>query len=153
MTLRAEIFPKLRTPKNMLSSISTRSRFWWSFRKIHSKRTKTLFQFQWQHIYHIYWSLWRQLTCKRSLLVIRKILNLFPNTLSANGKYFPLNGDNLTQQTQIQLSGQKKKNFLNFFSPFLKSSLDFALFQIKCDSHSSDICEITDSEKHGLINF
>ena len=153
MTLIAQIFPKLRTPKNMVRSISKKFRFKGSFGKQHGKLSQTLLKFEQQHIYHIYWSLWRQLTCKRSLLVIRKILNLFPNTLSANGKYFPLNGDHLTQQTQIQLSGQKKKNFLNFFSPFLKSSLDFALFQIKCDSHSSDICEITDSEKHGLINF
>ena len=148
MTLRAEIFPKLRTPKNMLSSISTRSRFWWSFRKIHSKRTKTLFQFQWQHIYHIYWSLWRQLTCKRSLLVIRKILNLFPNTLSTNGKYFPLNGENLMQPIQMQLS-QKPKTFPQFVAAFLKTSLNFEHFQRKNDSHSWAISEITDYKKNG----
>ena len=36
-----------------------------------------------------------------------------------------------------------------FFSGFLKSSLNFEHLKKKDDSHSSDISEITDSEKHG----
>ena len=42
-----------------------------------------------------------------------KISRLFPNTLSADGRYSLLNRDNLTQPIQMQLS-QKQKNF-----PFL----------------------------------
>ena len=48
----------------------------------------------------------------------------------------------------MQLS-RKQKTFSQFFSAFLKSSLNFEHFQKKDDSHSSDISEITDSEKHG----
>ena len=48
----------------------------------------------------------------------------------------------------MQLS-QKPKTSSHFFSEFLKSSLDLEHFQKKDDSHSSDISEITDSEKHG----
>ena len=48
----------------------------------------------------------------------------------------------------MQLS-RKQKTFSDFFSAFLKSSLNFEHFQKKDDSHSSDISEITDSEKHG----
>ena len=48
----------------------------------------------------------------------------------------------------MQLS-QKQKTFSEFFCAFLKSSLNFEHFQKKDDSHSSDISEITDSEKHG----
>ena len=48
---------------------------------------------------------------------------------------------------------KKKKLFLNFFSGFSRSSLNFEDFQKKDDSHSSDISEITDSEKDGQINF
>ena len=48
----------------------------------------------------------------------------------------------------MQLS-QKQKTFSEFFSTFLKSSLIFENFQIKDDSHSSDISDIMDSEKHG----
>ena len=67
--------------------------------------------------------------------MIRKILNLFPNTLSANGKYFPLNGENLTKPIQMQLS-QKPKTFRQFVAAFLKTSLNFEHFQRKNDSHS-----------------
>ena len=49
---------------------------------------------------------------------------------------------------QMQLS-QKQKTFSEFSSQFLKSSLNFEHFQKKNDSHSSDISEIKDSEKHG----
>ena len=148
MTLIGQIFPKLRTSKNMVRSISKKFRFKGSFGKQHGKLSQTLLKFEQQHIYHIYWSLWRQLTCKRSLLVIRKILNLFPNTLSANGKYFPLNGENLTQPIQMQLS-QKPKTFPQFVAAFLKTSLNFEHFQRKNDSHSWAISEITDYKKNG----
>ena len=114
----------------------------------HGKPAKTLLKFEWQHLYHIYWSLWRTLTCKDSLLVICKISKLFPNTLSADGKYSLLNWDNLTQHIQMKLS-QKQKTFSGFFCGFLKSSLNFEHFRKKDDSHSSDISEITDSKKLG----
>ena len=148
ITLIAHIFPRLRIPKNIVRSISKKFRFKGSFGKQHGKLSQTLLKFEQQHIYHIYWSLWRQLTCKRSLLVIRKILNLFPNTLSANGKYFPLNGENLTQPIQMQLS-QKPKTFPQFVAAFLKTSLNFEHFQRKNDSHSWAISEITDYKKNG----
>ena len=77
-----------------------------------------------------------------------KIARLFVNALTANDKRYLLNRDNLTQPIQMQLS-QKQKTFSEFFCAFLKSSLNFEHFQKKDDSHSSDISEITDSEKHG----
>ena len=130
MTLIAEVFPKLRTPKNMVTSMSKKSRFKGSFGKQHGKRAQTLLKFAWQHLYHIYWSLWRQLTCKKSLLVTCKISRLFPNTLSANDKYSLLNRDNLTQPIQILLS-QKQKTFSQFFSEFLKSTLSLMISKQK----------------------
>ena len=148
MTLIAEVFPKLRSPKNKVRSMSIKSRFKGSFKKQHGKCTQTLFKFAWQNLYHIYWSLWMQLTFKKLLLVICKISRLFPNTLSVDGKYSLLNRDNLTRQIQMQLS-QKQKTFSWFFFGFLKSSLSLNVFKKKNDSHSSDISEITDSEKHG----
>ena len=44
---------------------------------------------------------------------------------------------------------QKQKTSSKFFFAFLKCSLNFEHFQKKDDSHSSDVSEITDSEKHG----
>ena len=148
MTLIAHIFPTVRTPKNMVRPISKRSRFYGSFGNQHGKRAKTLLKFQRQHLYHIYWSVWRRLSSKNSVLVIWKISKLFPNTLSADGKYSFLNWDNLTQPIKMQLS-QKQNNFSKFFVRFLKSRLNFEHFQKKDDSHNSDISEIPDSKKHG----
>ena len=127
MTLIAEVFPKLWTPKNKVRSIGIKSRFKGSFPKQHRKRAQTLLKFAWQNVYHIYWSLWRQLTFKKSLLVICKISRLFPNTLSADGKYSLLNRDNLRQPIQMQVS-RKQKTFSQFFSAFLKSNLNFEHF-------------------------
>ena len=47
----------------------------------------------------------------------------------------------------MQLS-QTQKTFSEFFCEFSKSSLNFEHFQKKDQSHSSDISEITDPEKH-----
>ena len=54
MTLIAEVFPKLRTPKNMVTAMSKKSRFKRSFGKQHGKRAQTLWKFAWQNLYHIY---------------------------------------------------------------------------------------------------
>ena len=148
MTLIPDVFPILRTQKNVVTSISKMSSFKGSFGKQHGKRVQTLLKFEWQHLYQIYWSLWMQLTCKKSLLVTCKILRLFPNTLSADGKYCLLNRDNLTQPIQMQLS-RKQKTFSDFFSAFLKSSLNFEHFLKKDDPHCWCISKITHPEKPG----
>ena len=63
--------------------------------------------------------------CKKSLLVIHKILRLFGNTLTVDQKDYLLNRNNLTQPIQIQLF-QKQKTFSGFFFlAFLKSILNF----------------------------
>ena len=48
----------------------------------------------------------------------------------------------------MQLSG-KQIAFSQFFSAFLKSTLNFEHFQKKDDSHSWGISKITESEKQG----
>ena len=146
MRLIADVFPKLGTPKNLVRSMSRKSRFKGSFGKEHGKRAQTLLKFAWQNLYHIYWSLWMQLSCKKSLLVTCKISRLFPNTLSADGKYSLLNRDNLTQSIQMQLS-RKQKTFSDFVSAFSKSSLNVKFFFKKDEPHCWYISEITDPEK------
>ena len=148
MTLIADVFPKLPTQKNLVRSMPKESSFKGSFKKQHGKRAQTLLKFAWQHLYHIYWSLWRQLTFKKSLLVICKISRLFPNTLSGVGKYSLFNRDYLTQPSQMQLS-RKQKTVSEFFSAFLKSSLNFEHFQKKDDSHSLGLSKFPESEKQG----
>ena len=145
MTLIAEVFPKLLTPENMVPSMSKKSCYKGSFGKQHSKHLQTLLKFDWQHLYHIYWSLFRQLSYKNSLLVICNISRLFINTLSADGRYSLFNRDNLTQRIEMQLS-RKQKSFSEFFSAFLKSSLNIEHILKKCDPHCWCISEITDPE-------
>ena len=148
MTLIPAVFPKLRTPKNMVTSMSKKSGFKESFIKQHGKCAQTLLKCKRQLLHHIYWSLLRQLSYKKSLLAIRKISRLFINTPSADGKYSLFNRDNLTQPIQMQVS-RKQKTFSEFFSAFLKSSLNFEYFFKKDDPPSWCISEITDSEKPG----
>ena len=64
------------------------------------------------------------------MLVLCKILGLFVNTLSEDDRYCLLYNDNLLQPIQILLS-QKQKTFSQFFSPFLKSTLNFEHFEKK----------------------
>ena len=64
------------------------------------------------------------------MLVLCKILGLFVNTLIEDERYCLLYKDNLLQPIQILLS-QKQKTFSEFFSPFLKSTLNFERFQKK----------------------
>ena len=62
------------------------------------------------------------------MLLLCNTLRLFVNTLTDDDKYCLLYRDNLTQPIQILLS-QKQKTFSQFFSPFLKSTLNFEHFQ------------------------
>ena len=80
------------------------------------------------------------------MLVLCKILRLFVNTLTADDKYSLLNRRNLMEPIMILLS-LKKNTFSDFFSSFLKYTLNFEHFQKKDDHHSRCISEITVSKK------
>ena len=53
MTLIADLFPKLRTPKNVVRYICKKSRFKGPFDGQHGKRVQTLLRSDPQHCYHI----------------------------------------------------------------------------------------------------
>ena len=80
------------------------------------------------------------------MLVLSKFLRLLVKTLTDDEKYSLLYRENLTQPMQILLS-QKRKTFSQFFSAFLKPTLNFSHFQKKDDPHSRYISQITVSEK------
>ena len=110
--------------------MSEKLRFRQPIEKQLDKRAKTLFQFQRKHPYHSYWSLWRYLSWKKSLLVTCKILKLFVNTLTTYDKFSLLNRDNLIQPISMLLS-QKEKRFSEHTSIFFKLTLNFHHFQKK----------------------
>ena len=80
------------------------------------------------------------------MLVLCKILRLFVNTLTDDGKYSLLYRDNLTQQIQILLY-QKPKTFSQLVSEILKPTLNFEHFEKKDAPHSRCSSQITVSEK------
>ena len=53
MTLIADLFAKLRTPKNVVRYMSKKGRFKEPFDRQHGKRAETLMQSEGQHCYHI----------------------------------------------------------------------------------------------------
>ena len=88
------------------------------FNKQHVKRFQTVLRSQPQCLYQIYWLLCTELSRKKSLLVIWKILRLFVTTLSAEEKYSLLNRDNLMQPIHMQLSQEQKTFSWSFFLIF-----------------------------------
>ena len=155
MTLIDGVFAKLGSPKNLVISISIKSRFKGSFPKQHGKRAQRLLKFPCQHLYHIYISLWMQLTSKKFMLVICKISRLFLNTLIADDKYSLFKRDNLTRPIYMQVSRDTKRFFSIFFFIF---EIYFKFWTLskkkkkKNDSHSWGISEVTDYKKRGYIN-
>ena len=117
MTFIAHLFLRLRPAKYVVRCMWKKSRFRLPFQKEHVKLVSTLFKFERQHLYHIYWSTGKHLSSKKSLLVIRESLRLFLNTRSAVGKCYLPNRDNLVQPIHMQLS-QKLKTFCSFIFPF-----------------------------------
>ena len=55
-------------------------------------------------------------------------MGLIVKTLAADKRYPVLNRDNLTRPIQMQLS-QKQKTFCQAFAAFLKSKLNFEIFE------------------------
>ena len=148
MTLIAYLFLKLRPAKNVVRDMFKKFRFSLLFQKEPGKLVSTVFKFERQHLYHIYWTTGKQLSCKKSLLVIWESLRLFLNTMSAVEKCSLPHRDNLMQPIHVQLS-QKLKTFSRIFSVFSKSRLNFEYFQKMDHAHSLFNSESKACEKRG----
>ena len=80
----AYVFWKLQTVKYVVRQMSKKSCFRRPFNKEFGKLAKTWLKCPRQQFYHIYWSLWMQLSWKKRLLPLCKILGLFVNVLTAD---------------------------------------------------------------------
>ena len=107
-----------------------RCRFRGPFDKQHGKGGIILLQSARQHFYHIYWSLSKQLSWKKSALLPCQILGLLVNILAVDYKCPVFKRNNLKIPIKMQLS-QKEKPFYQFFAKFSKSSLNFEHFEKK----------------------
>ena len=145
-TLIADVFPKIRIPKNVLNKIFNRSHFKGHFNERYVEREEALLKSGRHHLWHSYWCLWRKLCVKKPLLLICKVWKLFVHALTSPDKCSLRNKDNSTKPIQMILS-QKQENLSQFVFIFLKSTLNFKHFSKKEDPHGWCISEITDSEK------
>ena len=130
MSFIAYLFLRLRPPENVVRSMCKKFRFTLPFRKEHGKQVSTLLKSERQHLYHIYWSMGKQLSCKKSLLVRWESLRLFFNTMSAVDKCSLRNRDNLMQPIHMQLS-QKLKTFCSFILHFRNFGKILKIFRKK----------------------
>ena len=112
MIVIANIFPKLRTLKDLVKKLSRKRRFRTSFDSLDVNGCETLVKTAWEQFYYIFWLLWRKSTGKISPLLDFEMLEVFVNRLTADENYpFRYSKDlQFPIQTQISL---KKTLFLN----------------------------------------
>ena len=92
--VRANVFLRLQTVKDLVITLSKDSRFRTSFGSQHVKWFQTLGKSAWEHFYHIFWSLWEKMTLKISRFLNFEFLLVFVNTLTADENYpFGHSGD------------------------------------------------------------
>ena len=90
-----------------------------SLQKKHGKRAQRPLKSAQRYLYHIFSSLWKYFSWKKSMLVLCKSLRLLTvKTLADDEKYSLLYRENLTQPIHILLT-QKQKTFCQFFCAFL----------------------------------
>ena len=100
------------------------------FDKWHGKRVETVLKSERQHLYHIYWSLWRILVLKKCFWLICKVWGHFVNPLTADDKYSLLNRNNLEMIFRC-IYLRYKKYFVNFFLHFLNLKWILNIFKKK----------------------
>ena len=99
----ANVFPKLQNVKDLLRALSKKRRFRTSFDSQDVKGSLTLRTSAWQHLYHIFSSLWEQMIWKMSPLMKFEGLGALVNTLTADEKYTVMDCQNLQFPIQIRL--------------------------------------------------
>ena len=87
MMITANVFPKFQTVKHFVRPLCKKRRFGTGFDSQDVKVTRMLAKSPWGHFYHVFSSFWEKLIWKMSPLVLGKILGVFVNTLTADGKY------------------------------------------------------------------
>ena len=104
MIVIANVFPKLQTVKDLVKPLSWKRCFRISFDNKNLNNCQTLFKSAWEHFYHNFGSLWREMTLKISPLLKFEILGGFVNTLTVDDKYPVWYCENLKFPIQLQLS-------------------------------------------------
>ena len=135
MIVIANVFPQLKTVKNLVRPLFKKRRFRTSFDSQHVKGSQTLVKSSWQHFYHIFTSLRWEMIRKISPLLKFENIGVFLNTWTADYKYSVPDCENLQFLIQMKLSS-KPKTFTELFLQLIESKSNFKHFQKKDDRHS-----------------
>ena len=104
MIVIANLFPKLGTLNILVRPLSKKRRLRTRFDSQHVKVSQILAKSPWEHFYHDFSSFLLKLIWKMSPPVLGKILRVSINTLTADGKCFVQDCENLSLPIQMQLS-------------------------------------------------
>ena len=135
MIVIANVFPQLKTVKNLVRPLFKKRRFRTSFDSQHVKGSQKLVKSSWEHFYQIFTSLCWEMIRKISPLFKFENIRVFLNTWTADYKYSVPDCENLQFPIQMQLSS-KPKTFSGLFLPLMESKSNFKHFQKKDDRHS-----------------
>ena len=118
----------------------------------HVKGSETLHKSAQQYFCHIFWSLWKKISSKNSVLVVSENFRLFVNILKPDDKYFlSVKYEPLTQTIQMQLH-RHQKIFAQFFSAFPESTKDFEYFETNDEPQRLFRSEIINCKSQGYLN-
>ena len=78
------VFPKLGTVQGSVTSVTIQRRLKTSFDSQHDKRFQKLVKSAWEHSYHIFSSLWREMIWKVSSWLKFEIIGFFVNSWTAD---------------------------------------------------------------------
>ena len=95
------VFPKLRTAQGLVAPLTIQRRLKRSSDSQHVKLFQTLVESAWEHFYHIFSSLWREIIWKISPWLKFEIIGLFVNTWTADCKYRVPDCENLSFLIQM----------------------------------------------------
>ena len=98
------IFLELATVQGLVTPLTIQRRLKTSFDSQPLKPFQTLVKSSWEHLYHIFSSLWGEMIWKISPSMKFEIIVLFANTWTADYKYPVRDCENLPFPIQIQLS-------------------------------------------------
>ena len=151
MSLIVSVFPKVLTPKEVVTWTSKAPWFRRPFGNQRVQEFQTLSKSARHHYYPIVQWIWDKLSWKKCRLARFEILELFVNTLTTDDKYSSRNIQNLTQQLQTTMS-EKEKTFYRIFITYVKSRTSSDDFVEKDESTSLSFYDIIDAEKSDYLN-
>ena len=130
ISLMAQIFCKLVTPKNVLSWMPSSFCFRAPLKSERVHGSQTLLKSAWENFYCNFPVFQDKLSGKISFWIRSKMLRLFVKTLMCYHMYSPHSWEKFLQRVQAQLYEKRKKSSESFIE-FLKSTWNFAQIENK----------------------